>query len=93
MAKKEAQPKSQSAFMKPLQPDESLAALVGQEPLPRSQVVKKVWAYIKEHGLQDSRDKRLINADELLATLFGERKQVSMFEMPKLLHPHLKDVT
>jgi len=91
MSPKEVQPKPQSPFMKPLQPDESLAALVGQEPLPRSQVIKKVWAYIKEHGLQDPGDKRLINVDELLKPLFGGKKQVNMFEMTKLLNQHLND--
>ena len=92
MESKVAHSTSLSTFMTPLQPDESLAALVGHKPLLRSQVVKKVWAYIKEHWLQDSGDKRLINADALLAPFFGEKKQVSMFEVAQLLKPHLADL-
>jgi len=92
MESKVAHSPSLSTFMTPLQPDESLAALVGYEPLLRSQVVKKVWAYIKEHGLQDSGDKHLINADALLAPFFGGKKQVSMFEVARLLKPHLIDL-
>jgi len=92
MESKVAHSPSLSTFMTPLQLDESLAALVGYEPLLRSQVVKKVWAYIKEHGLQDSGDKHLINADALLAPFFGGKKQVSMFEVARLLKPHLIDL-
>lgn len=92
MERKVARSPSLSTFMTPLQPDERLATLVGHEPLLRSQAARKVWAYIKEQGLQDSGDKRLINADALLAPFFGEKKQVSMFEVARLLKPHLTDL-
>ncbi len=77
-------------FMAPLQPDDVLAEIVGSKPLPRTQVTKKVWAYIKKNGLQDSKNKRMINADEKLGKVFGGKKQVSMFEMTKLVNKHLK---
>lgn len=66
-----------------------LAAVVGEGPMPRSEVTKKIWAYIKEHGLQDSQNKRNINADEKLKVVFGGKSQVSMFEMTKLVSQHL----
>jgi chromatin remodeling complex protein RSC6 len=75
------------AFMKPLQPDEQLAAIVGQEPMPRTQVVARVWEYIKKNGLQESRN---INADEKLRPIFG-KDQITMFEMMKLVNAHLSD--
>ena len=83
---------SQLSFTKPLQPNETLAILVGHTPLPRAQIFKKVWAYIKEHRLQDLGDRRLINVDERLASLFDDRKQINMFEVPKLLNRHLSDL-
>ena len=76
--------------MRPLQPDASLGAVVGTSALPRTQVVKKIWAYIKRNGLQDSQNKRMINADAKLKAVFGGKKQVSMFEMTKLVNRHLK---
>ena len=76
--------------MRPLQPDASLGAVVGTNALPRTQVVKKIWAYIKRNGLQDSQNKRMINADAKLKPVFGGKKQVSMFEMTKLVNRHLK---
>ena len=76
--------------MKPVQPDEALAAVVGSEPLPRSELTKKIWDYIKSHGLQDAADKRQINADEKLKVVFGGKEQVSMFEMTKLISQHVK---
>ncbi|MDO8493787.1 MAG: SWIB/MDM2 domain-containing protein [Deltaproteobacteria bacterium] len=79
-----------SAFMKPLQPDTALAAVVGSNPLPRTEVVKKLWEYIKKNGLQDSKNKRNINADAKLKPIFNGKAQVSMFEMTKLLSGHLK---
>lgn len=79
-----------SAFMKPLQPDAALAAIVGDKPLPRTEVVKKLWAYIKKNKLQDAKNKRNINSDEKLKPVFGGKKQVNMFEMTKLVSAHLK---
>ena len=78
------------AFMKPLTPSDALAAVVGSSPLPRTQVVKKLWAYIKKNGLQDQMNKRNINADDKLKLVFGGKKTVSMFEMTKLVSKHLK---
>jgi chromatin remodeling complex protein RSC6 len=83
--------KPNAAFMKPMQPDEELAAVIGDKPMPRTEVTKKIWAYIKRHGLQDSKNKRMINADDKLKPVFGGKKQVSMFEMTKLVNKHLKD--
>ena len=79
-----------SAFMKPLQPDDALGEVVGSKPLPRTQAVKKIWDYIKKHGLQDKKNKRNINADEKLLKVFGGKKQVTMFELTSLLSKHLK---
>ncbi len=75
--------------MKPMKLSAELAAVVGEGPMPRSEVTKKIWAYIKEHGLQDSQNKRNINADEKLKVVFGGKSQVSMFEMTKLVSQHL----
>lgn len=75
--------------MRPLQPDDTLSVIVGDKPVPRTQIVKKLWEYIKKNGLQDTQNKRLINADEKLKAIFGGRKQVSMFEMTKLVGEHL----
>lgn len=82
--------KKNAGFMKPLQPDTVLAAVVGSKPLPRTEVVKGLWAYIKKNGLQDSKNRRNINADEKLKPVFGGKKQVNMFEMTKLVSAHLK---
>ena len=81
--------KSNSAFMKPMNIDAELAAIVGKGPMPRSEVVKKLWGYIKEHNLQDPKDKRNINADESLKKVFGGKEVVNMFEMTKLISKHL----
>ena len=78
------------AFMKPMQPSEKLGMVVGNNPIPRSEITKKVWAYIKKQGLQDSKNRRMINADDKLGPVFGGKKQVSMFEMTKLVNKHLK---
>jgi chromatin remodeling complex protein RSC6 len=78
-----------SAFMKPLTPSESLAKVTGSKALPRSEVAKKLWTYIKKNGLQDKTNKRMINADETLTTVFGGKKQVNMFEMTALVSKHL----
>jgi chromatin remodeling complex protein RSC6 len=78
-----------SAFMKPMTPSASLAKVTGTTALPRSEVAKKLWTYIKKNGLQDKTNKRMINADETLTTVFGGKKQVSMFEMTALVSKHL----
>ena len=85
-----AKRKPNAAFMKALTPSASLAAVVGSSPLPRTEVTKKLWAYIKRNGLQDSKNKRNINADDKLKEVFGGKKTVSMFEMTKLVAGHLK---
>jgi chromatin remodeling complex protein RSC6 len=74
--------------MRPLQPSAALAAVIGSGPIPRTQVVKKLWAYIKKHNLQDAKNKRNINADAKLKTVFG-KNTVSMFEMTKIVSKHL----
>jgi chromatin remodeling complex protein RSC6 len=76
--------------MKPMQPDEALAAVVGSQPLPRTEVTKKIWEYIRKHNLQDPNDKRSIRADDKLKRIFGGKSSVSMFEMTKLVNAHLK---
>ena len=88
-AKKSAR-KPSAAFMKPMQPDEVLAAVIGDKAIPRTEVTKKLWAYIKKNGLQDSKNRRMINADEALKAVFGGKKQVNMFEMTKLVGKHMK---
>jgi len=91
--KKAAKPKVKRApnagFMKAMTPSAMLAAVVGAEPLPRTEVTKKVWEYIKKNKLQDASNKRMINADEKLREIFG-KAQVSMFEMTKIINQHLK---
>ena len=87
--KKKAPRKPNPAFMKALTPSSALAAVVGSSPLPRTEVVKKVWVYIKANGLQDSANKRMINADDKLKAVFGGKSQVSMFDMAKHLANHL----
>ena len=91
--KKAAAPKVKrtpnAAFMKALTPSEALAAVVGSKPLPRTEVTKKVWEYIKKNNLQDAKERRNINGDAALTKVFGGKKTVSMFEMPKHLNNHL----
>ncbi len=82
--------KPNPAFMKPMTPSAELGAVVGDRAMPRTEVTKKLWDYIKKNGLQDSENRRMINADERLAPIFGGRKKVSMFEMTKLVSKHLK---
>lgn len=79
-----------AAFMRPVTPDDALAAVVGAEPKPRTEIAKRLWAYIKSKGLQDKTNKRMINADDTLGRVFGGKRQVSMFEMTKLANQHLK---
>ena len=89
VAKKKIKRKPNPSFMKPLNPDAALGAVVGDKALPRTEVVKKLWAYIKRKNLQDTQNKRMINADDKLRVLFDGKKQVSMFEMTKLVSKHL----
>lgn len=81
--------KANAAFMKPLQISEELSKIVGSKAIPRTQVVKNLWVYIKKHGLQDKKNRRMINADANLKPIFG-KAQVSMFDMTKLVSKHLK---
>ena len=81
--------KAGGAFMKPLTPSMQLSEVVGTKAIPRTEVVKKLWVYIKKHGLQDTKNRRMINADENLKPIFGGKKQVSMFEMTKYVSKHL----
>ncbi len=78
-----------AAFMKPMQPSESLAAIVGAKPIPRTEVTSKIWDYIRKNKLQDTKNRRQINADDKLKAIFGGKKQVSMFEMTALVAKHL----
>jgi upstream activation factor subunit UAF30 len=89
-AKPKTPRKPNAAFMKPMTPSAVLAAVIGSSPLPRTEVTKKVWDYIKKNKLQDEANKRNINADDKLKAVFGGKKQVSMFEMTKLISGHLK---
>jgi upstream activation factor subunit UAF30 len=82
--------KPNAAFMRPVQPDAALSAVVGSSPLPRTELTKKLWAYIKRKGLQDSRERRMINADDNLRVVFGGKGRVSMFDMTKLVNKHVK---
>ena len=85
-----AKRKPNAAFMKAMTPSASLAAVIGGSPMPRTEVTKKIWDYIKKNKLQDSINRRLINADEKLRAVFGGKGKVSMFEMTKLVSNHLK---
>ncbi|MDE3084749.1 MAG: SWIB/MDM2 domain-containing protein [Verrucomicrobiota bacterium] len=88
MAKKSAR-KPNAKFMAPVTPDATLAAVVGSAPLPRTELTKKLWAYIKKNGLQDKTKRTQINADDKLQAVFGGKKSVSMFEMTKLVSGHV----
>ena len=85
-----AKRKPNAAFMKPVQPNEKLAVMVGSKPLPRTELTKKLWQYIKKHTLQDKKVRTQINADAALQAVFGGKKQVSMFEMTKLVSQNVK---
>jgi chromatin remodeling complex protein RSC6 len=89
-AKKAPARKANAAFMKPVTPSPQLAEVVGNKPIPRTEVTKKLWAYIKKNGLQDQKNKRMIKADATLKTVFGGKATVNMFEMTKLVGKHLK---
>jgi upstream activation factor subunit UAF30 len=93
MAKKTAKKstrKANAAFMRPVTPSAALAEVVGSKPIPRTEVTKKLWAYIKKNGLQDKKNRRMINADATLKTVFGGKSSVNMFDMTKLVGKHLK---
>jgi upstream activation factor subunit UAF30 len=90
MATKKAAKKVNPALMKPVQPDEVLAAVVGSTPMPRGQITKKLWDYIKKNGLQDTKVKTNIKADDKLKAIFGGKAVVTMFEMTKLVSKHIK---
>jgi chromatin remodeling complex protein RSC6 len=79
-----------SGFMKPVQPDAVLAAVIGSDPQPRTEITKKIWDYIKSNNLQDPANKRMIKADDKLKAIFGGKAEVSMFEMTKLVNGHVK---
>ncbi|MDQ6718397.1 MAG: SWIB/MDM2 domain-containing protein [Gemmatimonadota bacterium] len=83
--------KPNAAFMAPMTPSSQLSNVVGSNAIPRTEVTKKLWGYIKRKGLQDSKNRRMINADENLRPIFGGKSQVSMFEMTRLVNKHLKN--
>jgi chromatin remodeling complex protein RSC6 len=89
-AKKKSARKPNAAFMKPVQPSAALSEVVGSKPIPRTEVTKKLWMYIKKNKLQDPKNKRMIKADPTLKTVFGGKGVVNMFEMTKLVGKHLK---
>jgi upstream activation factor subunit UAF30 len=91
--KKRAKRAPNPAFMKPMQPSDDLGAVVGARPMPRTEVTKRIWDYIRKNGLQDQKNRRMINADDRLRAVFGGRRQVSMFEMTKLVNNHLKNTS
>jgi upstream activation factor subunit UAF30 len=90
VAKKAAKRKPNAAFMAALTPSANLAAVVGNKGLPRTQIIKKIWEYIKKNKLQDSKNRRMINADEKLKALFAGKKQISMFELAKVVNNNVK---
>jgi chromatin remodeling complex protein RSC6 len=91
MAKKAASKrKPNAAFMRPVTPDAALSEVVGAKPLPRTELTKKLWAYIKKNKLQDQKNKRMIKSDDSLKAVFGGKAQVNMFEMTKLVNKHVK---
>ena len=89
-AKKKTKRKPNAAFMKPVQPDAALSAVVGSSPMPRTELTKKIWAYIKRNGLQDKKNRRNINADDKLKAVFNGKSQVNMFQMTALVAKHVK---
>jgi upstream activation factor subunit UAF30 len=89
-AKKKSARKPNAAFMKPLTPSPALAEVIGSKAMPRTEVVKQIWNYIKKNGLQDKKNRRMINADAKLKTVFGGKAQISMFELAKVVSKHVK---
>jgi chromatin remodeling complex protein RSC6 len=88
--KKKTARKPNAAFMAALTPSESLGAVVGTKPIPRTEIIKKIWDYIKKNGLQDSKNRRMINADDKLKPIFDGKGQISMFELAKVVNKHVK---
>ena len=88
--KKKTTRKPNAAFMRPVTPSAALSEIVGSKPIPRTEVTKKLWAYIKKNGLQDAKNRRMINADAALKPVFGGKASVNMFDMTKLVGKHLK---
>ena len=89
-AKKKTARKPNAAFMRPVTPSPQLSEVIGSKPVPRTEVTKKLWAYIKKNGLQDAKNRRMINADAALKPVFGGKASVNMFDMTKLVGKHLK---
>ena len=89
-AKKKTARKPNAAFMKPVSPDAALAEVVGSKPIPRTEITKRLWAYIKKNKLQDAKNRRMIKADATLKPVFGGKASVNMFEMTKLVSKHVK---
>lgn len=87
---KKAPRKANAAFMRPVQPSGALAEVVGDKPIPRTEITKRLWAYIKKNKLQDQKNRRMINADDSLKAVFGGKASVNMFEMTKLVNKHVK---
>ena len=88
--KKAAKRTPNASFMRPVNPDATLAAVVGNKPMPRTEITSKLWDYIKKNGLQDQQERRMINADEKLKAVFGGKNRVSMFDMTKLVNQHIQ---
>jgi upstream activation factor subunit UAF30 len=88
--KKKSARKPNAAFMRPVTPSPALSEVIGSKPVPRTEVTKKLWAYIKKNGLQDQKNRRMIKADDSLKPVFGGKATVNMFEMTKLVNKHLK---
>jgi upstream activation factor subunit UAF30 len=82
--------RANAAFMAPVTPDSALGAVIGEKPMPRTEITKRLWAYIKKNGLQDAKNRRMINADATLKPVFGGKASVNMFEMTKLVNKHVK---
>jgi len=89
-AAKKSKRKPNAAFMAALTPSPALAAVIGSKPVPRTEIIKKIWDYIKKNKLQDSKNRRMINGDEKLKAIFGGKSQVSMFELAKVVSKHVK---
>ncbi len=90
VAPKKAKRKPNAAFMAPLTVSNQLADVIGKKPMPRTEIIKKIWDYIKKNGLQDKTNRRMINADEKLGLIFGGRKQISMFELAKVVNDQIQ---
>lgn len=88
--KKKSARKPNAAFMAPLTPSDALAAVIGSKPIPRTEIIKKIWDYIKKNKLQDNKNRRMINADDKLKTVFAGKGQISMFELAKVVNKHVK---